>query len=817
MKSFLHFLLMFILVFIISIPTNGQDLSSLADTNLKTLNVDNLSEEELGKLIKQIDESGYSEQQIEILAKARGASDTQIAKLRDRIATYQARNSQVSNIEDISRSRDKLRDDNSTSFDPFISLYELNIEGKKSSELMIFGQSFFRNQNLTFEPNLNIPTPKDYQLGAGDQLIIDIWGNSEKTYQLTISPEGSIVIPKIGPVYLNGLSIERADARIKTRLKSIYSGLGDNTFAQVSLGQLKTISVNVMGEVERPGTYQISSFGTAFNALYLSGGPNDNGTLREIKVFRGGKLFSTLDAYKFLIDGEGDNIKLQDQDMIIVNPYIQRVTISGAVKRKAAFEMLKGESFEDLLSFAAGFTSKAYKKSISLRRNLDNTKTVQTISQDQFKSFIVQDGDAVEVGIIQNQFVGRVRVEGAVNHPGEFELAEEMTLSKLVNLADGLRADAFMNRAVIIRQNEDLSLTSIAFSPQDLINGSYDLTLQSEDVVKIQSKYDLQEEFKITISGEVQKPGDYPFVNGMTVENLIYLANGFKETASKSAVEIARRINDEKQANSISELTILPINKDLKLSTKDEKFELEPFDLIIVRKSPYYKDQIIVEIEGEVVYPGKYVLKTKYDRISDIIQRAGGFTPDSYPKGGTLIRETEYFDEAQASEVKRLRIVNLGKLDTTTSQGSFSINKRESIAIKLDEISSKPGSSIDLILKEGDIISIPKELQTVRVRGEIYFPNNIIYNKRIGFKEYISLSGGHTREARINDAYVIYPNGSAKIVKNFLWFKWYPKVEQGSEIVIPAKPEKRKLSPQEIIGITSGIGTIALIISNLTR
>lgn len=816
MNSFFRSIFLSAVICAASVSAMGQDINSLSSGNLKTLNVDELSDEQIGKLVKQFEESGYSEQQVEILARARGASETQIAKLRQRIADYKSGEGQSENIGKIDRNRDDLLSNKGTSFDPFTNLYQKKEETKVNG-LPIFGLSFFKNENLTFEPSLNVPTPKDYQLGAGDQIIIDVWGASEQTYQLTISPEGSIVVPNIGPIYLNGLSIERADLRIKSRLKSIYSTLGSNTFAQISLGQIRTISVNVIGEVERPGSYEMSSFATAFNALYSAGGPNESGSLREIKIFRGGNLVSTLDAYQFLVFGEGQNTKLQDQDVVLVKPYVNRIEIAGEVKRPAIYESILGESFEQALNFAGGFNSNAYKKSVSVRRNLENRKTVETINGEQFASFVLQDGDKIDIGVIQNQFVGRIRLEGAINHPGEFELKEGMMLSEAIELADGFRADAFMNRAIIIRQNDDLSLTSVAFSPQELISGSNDVPLHSEDLIKIQSIYDLQEDFTISIRGEVQKPGEYAFVEGMTVENLIYLANGFKETATKSSVEVARRVTEDQEgSNSISELFNLPISEDLKLSSEDKLFTLMPFDLIVVRKSPYYENQVIVEVEGEVLYPGKYALNTKYDRISDIIKRAGGYTDEAYPKGGTLIRETEYFDEAQASEVKRLRIQSLGKLDSTTAEGSFSINKKEAIAIKLDEINRNPGSTIDLILKEGDVISVPKELQTIRVRGEVYFPNNLIYEKKMGFKEYLALSGGHTQDAKLTNAYVIYPNGSAKIVKNFLWFKWYPKIEQGSEIIVPGKQERRKLSPQEIIGITSGIGTIALIINNLT-
>lgn len=788
---------------------DAQDIPS----NLQSLNVDELSDAQIGKMIKQFEEGGYSEQQVEVLARARGASEVQITKLRQRISSYKSSRGDSGSIDEIDRSRENSSE---VTLDPFSNL-NTSKKGDRVDGMPIFGQSFFQNKNLTFQPSLNVPTPKDYQLGAGDEIIIDVWGASEQNYQLTISPEGSVVIPNIGPVYLNGLSMEKAEARIKSRLKSIYSTLGNNTFAQVNLGKLRTISINVIGEVNRPGTYETSSFATAFNALYLAGGPSANGSFREIKIFRSGKLVANLDTYQFLVFGKGQNIKLQDQDLILVKPYISRILLAGELKRPAIYELKADESFTNLLEFAGGFSSEAYKKSVSIQRNLANGKTVRTISSDDFPNFFFQDGDKIDVGAIQNNFIDRIRVEGAVYHPGAFELEEGMKLSEAIAIADGFRDDVFLDRAIIIRQNPDLTLTSIAFSPKEVLNGNYDLELRSEDVIKIQSISDLKEDFSVTIQGEVQSVGTYVYTDGMSVEDLIYLSDGFKETAARSFVEVSRRIVSATGNESLkSELFNLPINENLTLSAESEQFELKPFDLVTIRKSPFYEKQRIVEIEGEVLYPGKYALSTSTERISDIIKRAGGFTVDAYPKGGSLIRRTEYADDSEASKVKRLRLEGLEKIDSTAVEGTFSINSSESIAIELDLIGKNPGSTKDLILESGDIISVPKELQTVRIRGEVYFPNNIIYENKLSFKEYVIRAGGKTSDSKINKGYVIYPNGGAKVVRNFLFFKTYPKIQPGSEIIVPRRPDRRKLSPQEIIGITSGIGTIALIINNLT-
>ncbi|REE01645.1 SLBB domain-containing protein [Marinoscillum furvescens] len=796
-----------------TVPLSAQDAASIQ--NLQNINVDELSDAQVEKLIERMESSGYSQQQLETMAKARGMSASQLAKLRQRIAEVKAGGGSGDGAVD-SQSRSRGEEDQRDQEDLFAGF--MPVDSIESGELKIFGMDFFNNRQLTFEPSLSVATPKNYRVGPGDEIIIDVWGASEQTYRLEVSPEGSIIVPSVGPIYLNGLEIERAESRIKSKLKSIYSTLGENTFAQVSLGQIRTISVNVVGEVRMPGTYSMSSFGTAFNALYLAGGPSESGSLREIQVFRGGKKLKVLDAYDFLINGEGENIMLQDQDVLLVKPYLVRVAMKGEVKRPAYYEVKPSETLGDVLNYAGGPTAKAYTKSVSLRRNLENRKTVATVKSSEFNEFTLKAGDEITIGEIKDRFDGRVQIEGAVNHPGEFELKEGMMLSDLIELADGFSPDVFIKRAVIIRQNEDYTLSTVAFAPEKVISGEFDLALQSEDVVKVQSIFDLREEFTVAIEGEVQSPDNFPYAEGMTVEDLIYLADGFKETAAKSFVEVARRIVSPRDDNRFTaELFNFPISSDLTLDEADANFVLEPFDLVVIRKSPYYQEQEVVEVEGEVLYPGKYVLNTKTERISDLIIRAGGFTEDAFPAGGTLIRETEYFDEGSAALVKKLRIQALGKGDSTTAAGSFAINREESIAIELDEIMAKPKSQADVILKAGDVISVPKELQTVRVRGEVYFSSNLIYSNSLGLKGYVSQAGGATSNAKLSKAYIVYPNGSAERTKRFLWFRNYPNVEPGSEIIVPAKPERRKMTPQEVIGIASGIGTLAIIINNLTR
>ncbi len=796
--------------------------------NLQNINVDDLTSEQIQRFVEQVETSGYSIDQLEVLARARGMSSLQISKLRRRIAEMQE--GDIDEEAGVKRyrtmpgdlsTREQIDLDRQSSFDPFSIIYLLD-SVSVTDELEIFGLSFFENENFTFEPSLNVATPKNYQVGPGDQIIIDVWGASEQSYVLDVSPEGSITVPNIGPIYLNGLTIERAESRIKQRLKSIYSTLEQNTFAQVNLGQIRSIKVNVVGDVKYPGTYTLSSFASAFNALYVAGGPTETGSLREIKIFRGGQEVTTLDAYDFLIYGKGDNIMLQDQDVILVKPYINRITVDGEIKRPAFYETVEGESLQKVIEFSGGFTENAFKKNISLRRNLQNTRTVKTIGFDSLDLFAIQSGDHINIGRITQQFTGRVRVEGAVNFPGEFEIKAGSMLSDAIQFADGFRGDAFMKRAVILREEDDFNLTTISFIPTEVIDGTYDVPLQAEDLIKVKSLFDLIENYFITVEGEVQVPGNFPYSEGMTVEDIIYLAGGFKESAATSFVEVARRIKNNNDESIVSEIFNFPISEDLSVGPSSSTFVLQPFDLVVVRKSPIYEEQSVVEIEGEVKFPGKYVLTKRDEKISDLLKRAGGLTDFAYADGATLIRRTEFFVDSndkgeteQSARLRREELLEQFQRDTAIDVTSQTLKRQESIGIELTKILESPGSKFDLILKEGDILSISRELQTVRIRGEVLYPATVRYDNTYGFREFISNAGGFTDEAKKRRAYVIYANGNARRTRSLLGIKIYPAVAPGAEVIVPSKPERQPMPPQAWIALASSTATLALVIQQI--
>lgn len=797
--SFLYFLLFSSLA--LSLDAQSQGINT---KNISTVEVDDLSDDQIRRFVEEAEKRGLSEQQLELMARSQGMSSTQISKLRQRINQLGAKGSRNTSYKEINRLRDDQLPSDSSSINLFSSFEEDNEDLDDGPE--VFGLDFFNNPYLTFEPSLNIPTPINYVLSAGDEIIIDIWGASEQNYTLSVSPEGAILIPNLGPISLNGLSMEDATKKINSRLKNIYSGLGRNTYSQISLGQIRTIQVNVVGQVKKPGSFSLNSFATAINALYYAQGPTENGTLRDIEVYRGGKKIGAVDIYDFLLGGQQPNFLLQDQDMIVVKPYLERVLIEGEVKRPALYELKKGESIEDLMRYSGGFSTRAFKESLTLRRISRLKRSIITVEEASYGSFELKGGDEILISEITNRFDNRVQIYGAVHREGEFQLKEKMTLKDLIVIAEGLREDAFMGRGIIVRLSEDLSFENLSFNLNEVLSQSREpIYLQNGDYVNIQSIFDLRESQFVTVQGEIIKEGDYPFVDNMTVEDLIFLSGGFKESAAKSFVEVARRLDPSKADNSSlkSNIFTFPISRDLSLSPEASDFKLSAFDLVLIRRSPNYFEQEIVEVEGEVNFPGKYSIGNKNERISDLLKRAGGTTNFAYIKGATLIRRTEYYEESdsKAAAQRRENLKNLAERDSLLEKRAIKIKPQESIGIRLTEILNKPGSKYDLIIKEGDVLSIPRELETVRIRGELLYPSTARFDKSYNFRDYISLSGGFGDRARKGKSYVLYANGAAARTSSFLWFKNYPKIEPGAEIIVPQGPEKRKISATEVLAI----------------
>lgn len=849
----------------------AQDPNNISPSELNSVDIDKLTDAQVQQFLDRAKESGLTLDQLELIAQQRGMSASQVAKLRNRIRQLELQTN--SNSDQIKSPTTRLREsyDNQEDYAFFDELKTLEDKSQYLGKLKVFGADIFSVSESTFEPSQNLPTPENYVLGPGDVIIIDVYGASEITYQNEISPDGKILISGVGPISMAGITVNEAKIRIHNRLSNIYSGMkgsNPNTFIQVSLGQIRLIKVNVVGNVSQPGTYTLSSFSTVFNALYYAGGPDLNGSMRNIKVFRQGKEIAQFDVYKFIQDGDiSQNPQLQDGDVVLINPYQNRVKLAGYVKNPAIYEMIDSESIEDLIEISGGFAEEAFKESITIDRVGEKEREVSTVLKDSFSKEFVHNGDSIFIAKVLDRYTNRVQIDGAIKRPGYFELTTELTLSNLIEKAEGLREDASIKRGNIIRLSDDLSLNNISFDVSLVVNGEQDLLLRNDDYIYIPSIFDLEEQKTITVKGQVRRPGVFPFVSGMTVEDIINISGGLKEDASIATVEVARRLSNDEDLSKSSEIFTIKINEDLSIS-EASKFELSPFDMILIKSTPFVRNHKVIKVEGEVNFPGLYALKSNEERISDIIQRAGGLTQFGYAEGAKLVRQTEYFltrDDKRSIETKvnkrrkeleeqysnseqvsfiDLQLIEYEKelteelkvrnnsleleanlfraeqMRNLLSRDSISANRtidRQSIGIELNEILNNPDSEYDLILKDGDLISIPKQLETVRVQGEVLFPNTVRFQEGMALKKYISSSGGFSSKAKVGKVYIVYANGSAKRTSSFLFFRKFPKVKPGADIIVPQKELRRRISIQEVLGVTSSLATIALIIDRLSN
>ena len=855
----------------------AQDPDNLSPSDLNSVNIDELTDDQVQRFLDKAKESGLTLEQLELVAKQRGMSSSQISKLRNRIRQIQL--GSKSEESDIVSPSDRLRESQDDESDEYSFFSFLNsTDSLESDKLEIFGMSIFKSADMSFEPSLNVATPLDYILGAGDEIIIDVYGASETTYQEVVSPDGSILISGVGPISLGGVSIKEAKNRIFNRLSSIYSGLkgrNANTFIQVSLGQVRSIKVNVVGNVVQPGTYELSSFSTAFNALYFAGGPTENGSLRKIEVVRAGKKIAELDVYKYLFEGDAaENPQLLDQDVIIVKPYLNRVKLAGNVKQPAVYELKEDETIEYLFQFSGGFSNGAFKEFITIDRVGEKEREVATIDRANFALEKSMDGDSIFVTKVLDTYLNRVKIDGAVNRPGYYQLTSNLTLSSLIEKANGLRQDAYLKRGNVIRLSQTLTLKNLSFDVSEVINGNQDLLLSPDDMIQISSIFDLTEEKNITIRGQVRNPGVFPYIDSMKVEDIVNISGGLKEDASTTTVEVARRLTSDEDLSKSSEIFTFTINGDLAINDEASSFLLKPFDLVLIKSTPFVRQHKVVRIEGEVNFPGFYALATNEDKISDLIERAGGLTRYGYPEGASLIRRTEYYRtefekeelnaliEARRTELEEKfirdnpnglenysliedqlieyekELTEAFKIEESTDElearifraqelrkllvrdsvsGSEELIERQAIGIELDKIINQPKSRYDLILRDGDLISVPKQLETVRVQGEVLYPNTVRFQDGVSFKNYVSASGGFSSKAKVGKSYIVYANGSAKRTKSFLFFRKFPKVKPGADIIVPQREERRKLTVQEILGISSSLATIALIIDRLSQ
>ena len=787
-----------------------QNSAGISLQNIESIKVDELTDDQINQFWTQAQSNGLDLHKIEQIALQRKMPQTEFNKLKSRLEKLAASGSVNINLSQGDRTYNIEKGNVPDAKD--INAAFSNLKPK------IFGADLFNNKNLTFEPNLKIATPQDYQLGPDDELIIDVYGSSESTNRLKISTEGTIRIPMVGPISVGGLTIEQAKKRILTQLSNIYSGISKGeTFVNVTLGNIRSIKVTILGEVTTPGTYSLSSLSTVFNGLYVSGGPSENGSFRKIQVIRNNKVAATVDVYDFLMNGTTkSNIRLQDQDIIKVSSFEKRIELKGEVKRPGLFESLKGESLSNLIDFAGGYTDNAYKERIIVFRNTKKEKSVADVPFSSISNFSPQSGDVYMIDKLLVRYTNRVQLNGAVFRPGFYALEDGLTLKALIDKADGLKEDAFSERGIIYRLKDDNSTEVLSFNVKDVLSGKNDLALKREDNVQIASKLEMREAYTVTISGEVIRPGEYRYGENMKVEDLIIAAGGLKESSSKF-VEISRRIkNSDQNSNSAQIATIIKyeINKDNFKTTSD--IVLMPFDIVNVFPSPGYSFQKTVNIEGEVLYPGLYTISNKNERLSDLIKRAGGLTSQAYPEGAILIR-TVREDDIDA-------IIKAKKTDAITKQSSDTIKgkdltEKEAVAsnsnivgINLAKILKKNNSSYDILLENADKIRVPKLLQTVQITGEVLYPVKVKYEKGNGLRSYINGAGGFSARSLKSRAYVLYANGTAASTKHFLFFNFYPKIRPGSEIIVPIKEDRRKISALEIASIATSASTLVFLI-----
>ena len=684
-----------------------------------------------------------------------------------------------------------------------------------STRFQIFGHNLFNNQNLTFAPNENIATPENYRLGPGDEVIIDIWGTNQNTIRQEISPDGFINIEGIGLLYLGGMTVKEAEKYARKQLNQIYSLDGEDARSEIklTLGALRTIQVNVMGEVAVPGTYFLSSLSSVYHALYRAGGFTDLGSLRNIELIRNGKTIKHIDIYQLLVMGKAaDGITLQDGDIVLVPAYESIVDIAGNVKRPMKYEMKDGETVADVIGYSGGFKGDAYTANLNLIRRNGREYQVYTVLQDEYGSFPVMDADSLTVGQIIDRYENRLEIKGAVYRPGTYQLSDKLdSVNELVGIADGLKGDAFTNRAIIQREREDLTLETIAIDLGAIMRGeAEDVTLKANDILYVSSIHDLQDLGTFTVEGEVARPGSFVFADNTTLEDAIMQAGGLLESASTVKIDVTRRIKDatsSEQTEDIAEVFTFSF-KDGYVLDGEAGFVLQPYDYVFVRKSPSYNEQTTVDIRGEVAFPGAYALTKRTERLSDLVAKAGGVNQWAYVKGARLSRQMSAEEETRMRSTMEVMDSARDSIDTDM----LNLNTRYFVGIDLEAALAAPGGAADLVLREGDILLVPQYNNTVRISGNVLYPNTVTYSPDMTIKDCVQMAGGYGFRSKKSKAYVIYMNGTVARARRFS----KTAVQPGCEIVVPKKREKEG-ALQEVLGVATTASSIATMMATITN
>ncbi len=774
--------------------------------------------------IKRQTAAGKTEKQIGKELMAMGVTPEQAKRIKDKLESSQQSETLVANQSvggAAAERRHKASDDVvSDKIDDVQREIDKGADGQVAAR-RIFGHQVFNSRSLTFEPSENLATPQNYRLGPGDEVVIDIWGTSEDHLRQTISPEGSIMISQIGPVYLNGLNIKDANKHIKSLFSKKYAGMSDaETEVQVTLGQVRSIQVDILGEVATPGTFRMSPFSSVFHALYRAGGINDIGSLRNIQVLRNGKKVSGVDIYEYLFNGKtSGNIRLQEGDVIIVPPYERLVSIDGNVKRPMYYEIKPNESLKSLLDYAGGFTGDAYSGMVRLARQSGTENELFNIDKAEFDTYRLKDGDIITVGTILDRYSNRVELKGSVYRPGMFAIGQGVnTVRDLISKADGVTEDAYTDRVLLYREGPELQLEVIALDLTDILAGrAPDIELKRNDMIVISSVHELNERGALYIGGQVANPGSYPFAENTTLEDLIFQAGGLLEGASTSRVDVSRRIVDPSSTTPtqrLSENFSLSIENGLAVG-EGKGFILKPYDHVEIRRSPGYSTQETVNIDGEILFAGDYTLSKRNQRITEIVERAGGVIDGAYVKGASLVRR---LSEAEINA--RRAALNLA-LSSNKSAGSDSISLAKieisdtyNVGINLEKALANPGSHYDLVLQPGDRIYIPEMQSTVKISGDVMNPNAVVYDPKKKLKYYIDQAGGYGQQAKKSKTFIVYQNGTiARVKRN-------TPIEPGCHIIVPSKSNTGGVDWAKILAYAtsfSSVATMAATIANIFK
>ena len=759
--------------------------------------------------------TGKSQKDMATELAARGVTQAQAERIKAKYEQDQASQATASRVAGVQERQRRMNDGalETEAGDIDAVSVEVAAPGAKT----VFGRGIFRNGNLTFAPSANLPTPVNYVLGPGDEVIIDIWGTNQATIRQTISPDGTINIPDIGMINLNGMTVKEADSYMRRKLGQIYSVDGDDAKSEIklTLGNIRTIQVNMMGEIANPGTYYLSSLSNIYHALHRAGGVSQLGTLRDIQLIRKGKVIAHVDIYDFIRDGKMTDIILEEGDIINVPTYKIIVDIAGNVKRPMSYELNEGETIADLIDYAAGFTGDAYTKNLRMIRKNGSEYQIFTINEPQYANFRLMEGDALTVGAMLDRFENRIEIKGAIYRPGTYELGAEIaTVKQLIAKAEGLKGDAFTNRALITREREDLTLEILPVDIGAIMAGtSPDVALVKNDVLYIPSIHDLNDIGNVTIVGEVAKPGTYVYADNMTLEDAIMLAGGLLESASTIKIDVSRRIKNptsDTPSETVGELFTFSF-KDGYVLDGEIGFVLQPYDHVMVRRSPGYETQRTVRVTGEVVFPGVYTVTKKEERISDLVAKSGGLTQWAYVKGARLQRRV--IGEERTRMQSTLEILD-------SSRDSINIDRLDLrsnyfVGIDLEAALANPGSDADLVLREGDVLGVPEYINTVKITGNVMYPNTVTYNPNMKVKDYITQAGGYGYRSKKNKAYIIYLNGTVERARRFS----KNVIEPGCEIVVPQK-RKKEDSLQEVLAISTtaaSLGTMIATIGNILR